>query len=82
MPNLKAFRVSGEFMMGKGWQPFSKECASENEKECAELICSILGSNHKVKRKFIRIRTVERIKKVEDIKDPVVRERLRSGAKK
>lgn len=69
-------------MMGRGWQPFSKECASKNEKECAERICSILGSNHKIKRKFIRILTVERIKKIEDIRDPVVRERLGSGAKK
>ncbi|MCK5547887.1 MAG: 50S ribosomal protein L18a [Thermoplasmata archaeon] len=76
MPELKAFRVKGEFMMGRRWQPFSKEFAAEDKETCAELAYSILGSNHNVKRKFIKIEGIEQIMKTEDIEDLAVRGKL------
>lgn len=76
MAKLKAFRVTGEFRSGRNWKPFSKEFAAASSEECTEMTYSILGSDHRVKRKFINIRNIEHIKKLEDVRDPLVRERL------
>lgn len=82
MPTVKAFRSTGKFVMGRRWQPFTKEFIAKNKEECAEFTYSILGSNHRIKRKFIRIEKIEEIKKVEDVKDPAVKERLMLEVKK
>ncbi len=82
MTGPRAYRVRGRFVMGRRWQPFLKEFIAKNEAECAELTYSILGSNHGLKRKFIRIDKIETIKKVEDIKDHWIRERLASAVDK
>lgn len=81
MSDLKVFRIAGEFMMGTRWQPFSKEFLAKDEKESVEFAYSILGSKHKVKRKFIRIEKIEEIKNVEEIKNPAIKERLSSEVK-
>jgi ribosomal protein L20A (L18A) len=62
--------------MGRGQQPFSKEFAAKDAEECAEFAYSIIGSNHGVKRKFIRIDNIEEIKNPEEIEDNAVRDRL------
>jgi len=52
---MKAFRISGRFRMGRAWQPFTKEVAAEDEAAAREKLLSILGSQHKVARKYIEI---------------------------
>jgi len=69
---MKAYRVKGEFLMKNVWQPFSKEVVGKSKKEAREKILSIMGSRHKVKRRFIKIESIEEIQK-DEIEDPVVK---------
>ena len=80
MSDMRAYRVKGEFMMGKRWQPFSKEFVAQDERQCVELASSIIGSKHRVKRKFIKIAGIEQVKNLDELKDPVVRARMSEGA--
>jgi len=74
---MKAFKVSGTFMMKPGWQPFSKEVLADSEARARENILSDLGSKHRAKRRQIKIEKVVEIK-VDEIEDPL----LRAQAKK
>jgi len=58
---MKAYRVSGKFMMGDTWQAFTKEVVGESEDEVREVMYSRLGSKHRVKRAKIRISEVTEI---------------------
>lgn len=58
--------------MGEIWQPFCKEIIGNDEDEAKEKIYSILGSRHKVKRKMIKIESIQEIQKNE-ITDPVIK---------
>ncbi|HYS74188.1 MAG TPA: 50S ribosomal protein L18Ae [Thermoplasmata archaeon] len=69
---MKAFRISGRFRMGRGWQPFAKEIAAADEAAAREKLLSVLGSQHRVPRKYIEIRTVEGVP-VEGLSDHAVR---------
>jgi len=69
---MKAYRVKGEFLMKNVWQPFSKEVVGKSKKEAREKILSIMGGRHKVKRRFIKIESIEEIQK-DEIEDPVVK---------
>jgi large subunit ribosomal protein LX len=69
---MKAYRVKGEFLMKNVWQPFSKEVVGENEEVVREKILSIIGSRHKVKRRFIKIAEIKELQK-DEIEDPVVK---------
>lgn len=55
---MKAFRVSGEFLMGRTFQPFAQEVAAADEAAAVERVLSVLGSRHRTRRKHIRIREV------------------------
>jgi len=69
---MKAYRVKGEFLMKNVWQPFSKEVVGENEEAAKEKILSIIGSRHKVKRRFIKIAEIKELQK-DEIEDPIVK---------
>ncbi len=58
---MKAFRVSGQFVMDRGWQRFSKEVAAEDEARAKEIILSDLGSRHRVKRTEVKIVKVKEL---------------------
>ncbi len=75
---MKAFRVAGEFLMGRKYQKFSKEVAAQDEEKAVERVLSLLGSKHGTKRKDIRIQSVAEVAQ-EDIVDPVVGYLLRMG---
>ena len=45
---MKVYRIEGRFLMGKIWQPFSKEVIGNDENEAKERLFSILGSRHRV----------------------------------
>lgn len=58
---MKAFRISGRFRMGRAWQPFAKEVAAADEAAAREKLLSVLGSQHKVARKYIEITKVAEV---------------------
>jgi large subunit ribosomal protein LX len=78
---LRPFRVKGKFLMGGTWRPFSKEFAACSEGECTELAYSVIGSNHKIKRRYINIKLIENIEKLDEIQDPLVRDKVGFGGK-
>ncbi|MEA2054062.1 MAG: 50S ribosomal protein L18Ae [Candidatus Thermoplasmatota archaeon] len=57
----KAYRVEGKFYMKNTWQPFKKEIASSSKAKAKEKIVSIIGSNHRAKRKMIKIEEVKEL---------------------
>lgn len=60
---MKKFRVKGTFKAGRNWERFSKKLVSNNEKNAAEKLYSLIGSEHGLKRNLIRIETVESLEK-------------------
>jgi large subunit ribosomal protein LX len=77
---MKAYKVSGSFMMGDVWQSFTKEVVGESEEEVMEVIYSRLGSKHRVKRAKIQISEVAEIPPGE-LTDPITKS-LFEGAKR
>lgn len=73
---MKAFRVSGTFMMKPGWQPFSKDVLAESEARARERILSDLGSKHRASRRQIRIDKIVEIKP-DEIEDPLLRQQAK-----
>ncbi len=77
---MKAFEVSGQFMMShKKWQPFAIEVAAADEGGAREKTMALMGSRHKVKRKFIQIADVKAMR-AEEVTDQAVKHLL--GEKK
>lgn len=52
---MSKFEVRGTFKIGNVWQPFSKIVDSNSEKNAAEKLYSLLGSEHGLKRNLIKI---------------------------
>ena len=77
---MKAFEVKGQFRLSlREWQPFALEVASLDEKAAVEKSLALIGSRHKVKRKFVKIENVRSLKP-EEVTDHAVKYLL--GAKK
>lgn len=77
---MKAFEVKGQFRISlREWQPFAIEVASPDEKAALEKSLALIGSRHKVKRKFVKIEGVKPLK-LEEVTDHAVKYLL--GAKK
>ena len=57
------FEVKGTFRIGEGYQPFAIIVDATNEKLATEKAIIKLGSNHKCKRRFIKIEGVSVAKK-------------------
>ncbi|MGZ4926242.1 MAG: 50S ribosomal protein L18Ae [Halobacteriota archaeon] len=55
----KTFQITGSFKAGRSWERFTKKVASNNEKNAAEKLYSLIGSEHGLKRKMIRIESVK-----------------------
>ncbi|MBI4416796.1 MAG: 50S ribosomal protein L18a [Euryarchaeota archaeon] len=72
---MKAFLVRGTFRMGPAWQKFAKEVPAEDAEAAVERMVSELGSKHRVRRNYVRIKDVTPIP-VDLVQDPVVRFRL------
>ncbi|HDD59775.1 MAG: 50S ribosomal protein L18a [Thermoplasmata archaeon] len=69
---MKPYIVEGYYPLPGGRQNFRKEVAAENEDEALEKVYSLIGSNHKVKRRFIRILSVREITP-DEVRNPLVR---------
>ncbi len=53
------FRITGSFKAGRSWERFTKNVTSNNEKNAAEKLYSLIGSEHGLKRNLIRIESIE-----------------------
>ena len=49
----------GSFKAGRSWERFTKKVSRNNEKNAAEKLYSLIGSEHGLKRRMIRIESVE-----------------------
>ena len=75
---MQAFRISGSFLMGRNWTPFSLEVAAPDEAGAREKTFSTIGSRHRASRREIKIENAVALSN-EEITDDVVK-RLVSGA--
>jgi len=70
---MKAFEVKGQFRIApREWQPFALEVASQDEKAALDKSLALIGSRHKVKRKFVKIDGVKQLKP-EEVTDHTVK---------
>lgn len=53
-----AYIVEGEFRMGGSIQKFKKTVEASSKEAAEEKVYTDLGSNHKVKRRFIKIKSI------------------------
>ncbi len=61
---MSEFIINGRFRterIGKNWRPFSKVVESQNENTAKELVYSLLGSEHGLKRNLIKIDEVNEV---------------------
>ena len=75
---MKAFLVRGSFRMDRGWTKFTKEVAADGPDSAVEHVLSDLGSKHRVRRNYVRIRDVTPLAE-DQVTDPVVRFRLEAN---
>ncbi len=75
---MKAYKVTGTFLMKDRWQGFTKEVAAENPAQAKEIVLSDLGSKHRATRKFIKVAKMEEIPP-EQVENPVVKWKIRGS---
>lgn len=68
----KIFRITGKFMMGDNYQPFTKELKAIKEEDIYEKIYSEFGSKHHLNRNQIDIETIDEIS-AEEVQDPIIK---------
>jgi large subunit ribosomal protein LX len=77
MVEVKTFRIEGFMLIATNklprWQKFSVEVRALNREQALDLVFSVLGGRHKVKRANIKILKVEEISP-EEASDKYVRE--------
>ncbi|MBU4454028.1 MAG: 50S ribosomal protein L18Ae [Candidatus Methanoperedens sp.] len=56
------FTVNGTFKAGLKWEHFSKKVTSQNKKNAMEKVYSLIGSEHGLERRLIKIEGVEEVK--------------------
>ncbi len=54
----KRFQITGSFKAGRSWERFTKRVTSNNEKNAAEKLYSLIGSEHGLKRNLIQIESI------------------------
>jgi large subunit ribosomal protein LX len=75
MSSVKTFHIRGEFKKRKDKIPFGKYVRALNVEDALEMVYSIVGSKHRVKRNmiFINAKDIKEITKPEEIKDIIVK---------
>ncbi len=56
------FIVKGTFKAGEKWEGFAKTVRSQNKNNATEKAYSLIGSEHGLKRRLIKIQSVEEAK--------------------
>ncbi len=69
---LSVFRIKGCYRAKNKKIPFAKEVKALKETHAIENVLSLIGSKHKVPRKFIKITEIKQIQD-EEITDPVLK---------
>ncbi len=69
---MKAFLVRGTFRMARSWTKFAKEVAANSEEDAVERVFSEFGSQHGVRRAYIKVKDVAAVP-ADQVRDPVVR---------
>ncbi len=69
---LSVFRIYGFYRAKKKKIPFAREVKALKETHAIENVLSLIGSKHKVPRKFIKITEIKQIQD-EEITDPVLK---------
>ena len=49
----KVYKITGKFLMGERWRPFTKEVIAKTKENAKEILLSDVGSKHRVKRRNI-----------------------------
>ncbi len=75
MSSVKTFHIRGEFKKRKDKIPFGKYVRALNVEDALEVVYSIVGSKHRVKRNMIYInaKDIKEITNPENIKDIIVK---------
>ncbi len=72
MSEVKIFKVEGYILISHDryptWQKFSKEVRALTKEQAIEYVYSVLGSNHKLRRKHIKITSVKEIS-LDEVRD-------------
>ena len=78
---MQAYRVSGEYEHGalKHWSRFHYEFICGSEADARERALSILGSKHRVRRRFVRIEEITTIT-ADQATDPLVQALLNKAS--
>ncbi len=69
---MKVFRVTGEIRKPKLHTPFVKEVLAEKPEHAVEKAYAEIGSRHRVKRFYMKIKAVEEISP-EQIANPILK---------
>lgn len=73
MSEVKVYRVIGRITKPNLKTNFQKEVRALKPEDAVEEVYKIIGSKHRVKRFYIKIKKVEEVKNLEEIKDLIVR---------
>ncbi len=72
MSEVKIFRIEGYMLISHdrypAWQKFSKEVRALTKEQAIEYVYSVLGSNHKLRRKHIKITSIKEIS-LDEVRD-------------
>jgi large subunit ribosomal protein LX len=52
------YEVKGTFMIGREWHPYTKVIEAPNEAQARERTLAVIGSKHRLKRRYITINAV------------------------
>ncbi len=54
----RRYEVKGTFNIGNEWHPYTKVILAPNELQAKERIMTVIGSKHRLKRRYITVNTV------------------------
>lgn len=54
----KQFEVKGTFKIGDEWHPYTKIVTAPNEAQAQERTFAVIGSKHRLKRRYITVNTI------------------------
>lgn len=72
---MKAYRITGTFVMGRTPTPFSLETLGADDAAARDRVLATIGSRHRVNRYQVTIKDVKEIRR-DEVTDPVLEKRL------
>ncbi|MDO8841418.1 MAG: 50S ribosomal protein L18Ae [Methanocalculus sp.] len=58
---LTEFELSGVMKIGDAWKPYTKVIGAPNEVQARERIYTLMGSKHRIERRYIKIESVKSV---------------------